>query len=153
MSWLRQGFFDTFQIRQFWEHTFHCRFAPPPVDWLESGGALCSGEEDLESVQTELLDVSNLRPEYNIYKAVYALAYALDDMLLCQPGRGPFRGHSCGSLQKLEAWQVRFQLSLNLYYFQSNHVVLKFTHKLNNFYDCLYWRASFEPKMLYLNVC
>uniref|UniRef100_A0A4W6FCD8 G-protein coupled receptors family 3 profile domain-containing protein n=1 Tax=Lates calcarifer TaxID=8187 RepID=A0A4W6FCD8_LATCA len=46
--------------------------------------------EDLESVETEFLDVSDLRSEYNVYKAVYALAYALDDMLQCEPGRGPF---------------------------------------------------------------
>uniref|UniRef100_A0AAQ6A2N0 G-protein coupled receptors family 3 profile domain-containing protein n=1 Tax=Amphiprion ocellaris TaxID=80972 RepID=A0AAQ6A2N0_AMPOC len=75
-------------VRMFWEHTFQCRFPPPPAGWVESGGAICTGEEVLESVETEFLDVSNLRPEYNIYKAVYALAYALDDMLQCTPGRG-----------------------------------------------------------------
>uniref|UniRef100_A0A4W6FCC5 G-protein coupled receptors family 3 profile domain-containing protein n=1 Tax=Lates calcarifer TaxID=8187 RepID=A0A4W6FCC5_LATCA len=58
--------------------------------WVEAGGALCTGQEDLESVETEFLDVSDLRSEYNVYKAVYALAYALDDMLQCEPGRGPF---------------------------------------------------------------
>ncbi len=73
---------------------------------MESGGALCTGQEDLESVDTDFLDTSNLRPEYNVYKAVYALAYALDDMLQCEPGRGPFSGNSCGSLQTLEPWQV-----------------------------------------------
>uniref|UniRef100_A0A4W6FCC2 Receptor ligand binding region domain-containing protein n=1 Tax=Lates calcarifer TaxID=8187 RepID=A0A4W6FCC2_LATCA len=74
--------------------------------WVEAGGALCTGQEDLENVETEFLDISNLRPEYNVYKAVYALAYALDDMLQCEPGRGPFSGHSCGNLQRLEPWQV-----------------------------------------------
>ena len=73
---------------------------------MEAGGALCTGEEKLEDVETELLDVSDLRPEYNVYKAVYALAYALDDMLQCEPGRGPFSGNSCGSLKELEPWQV-----------------------------------------------
>ena len=73
---------------------------------MDGGGALCTGEEDLENVETELMDVSNLRPEYNVYKAVYALAYALDDMLQCVPGRGPFSGRSCATLQGLELWQV-----------------------------------------------
>uniref|UniRef100_A0A4W6DLN7 G-protein coupled receptors family 3 profile domain-containing protein n=1 Tax=Lates calcarifer TaxID=8187 RepID=A0A4W6DLN7_LATCA len=99
-----------FQVNQFWEHTFQCRFAPPPAGWVEAGGALCTGQEDLESVETELLDVSDLRPEYNVYKAVYALAYALDDMLQCEPGRGPFSGHSCGNLQRLEPWQLVYYL-------------------------------------------
>ncbi|XP_041796784.1 extracellular calcium-sensing receptor-like [Chelmon rostratus] len=97
-------------VNQFWEHTFQCRFAPPPVGWVEAGGTLCTGQEDLEEVETELLDISNLRPEYNVYKAVYALAYALDDMLQCQPGRGPFSGHSCGNLKRLESWQLVYYL-------------------------------------------
>uniref|UniRef100_A0A4W6FEB4 G-protein coupled receptors family 3 profile domain-containing protein n=1 Tax=Lates calcarifer TaxID=8187 RepID=A0A4W6FEB4_LATCA len=97
-------------VNQFWEYTFQCRFAPPPAGWVEAGGALCTGQEDLESVDTEFLDVSNLRPEYNVYKAVYALAYALDDMLQCEPGRGPFSGHSCGNLHRLEPWQLLYYL-------------------------------------------
>ena len=93
-------------MRRFWEYTFQCRFAPLPAGWVEAGGALCTGEEDIQSVDSELLDLSNLRPEYNIYKAVYTLAYALSDMLQCQPGRGPFSRHSCATLQTLEPWQV-----------------------------------------------
>ncbi|XP_037631921.1 extracellular calcium-sensing receptor-like [Sebastes umbrosus] len=97
-------------VNKFWEYTFQCRFAPTPAGWVEAGGELCTGQEDLESVETELLDISNLRPEYNVYKAVYALAYALDDMLRCVPGRGPFSGHSCASLQRLELWQLVYYL-------------------------------------------
>ncbi|XP_026220498.1 extracellular calcium-sensing receptor-like [Anabas testudineus] len=93
-------------VNQFWEHTFECRFSPPPAGWLEAGGALCTGQEDLEKVETEFLDISDLRPEYNVYKAVYSLAYALHDMLQCEPGRRPFSNHSCGRLQRLEPWQL-----------------------------------------------
>ncbi|XP_033487794.2 extracellular calcium-sensing receptor-like [Epinephelus lanceolatus] len=103
---------DTFgnsMVRQFWEHTFKCRFAPLP-GWVEAGGAPCTGQEDLTNVETEFLDVSNLRPDYNVYKAVYALAYALNDMLHCVPGRGPFSGHSCATLQTLEPWQLVYYL-------------------------------------------
>lgn len=67
---------------------------------------MCTGEENVEIQKTEFLDVSNLRPEYNVYKAVYALAYALDDVFHCVPGSGPFSGHSCASLQQLKPWQV-----------------------------------------------
>ncbi|KAL3991764.1 fibulin 1/2 [Sarotherodon galilaeus] len=94
-------------VKQFWEDTFHCRFS---ADWLEDGGTVCTGEEELRNAETELLDVTELRPEYNIYKAVYALAHALDDMLHCVPGRGPFIGHSCATLQKLEPWQLMYYL-------------------------------------------
>ncbi|XP_071396639.1 extracellular calcium-sensing receptor-like [Centroberyx affinis] len=97
-------------VRQFWEYTFQCRFGPPSAGWLDAGGALCTGQEDLGNVETGFLDVSELRPEYNVYKAVYALAYALDDMLQCVPGRGPFSRHSCTTLQRLEPWQLVYYL-------------------------------------------
>ncbi|XP_022625402.1 extracellular calcium-sensing receptor-like [Seriola dumerili] len=97
-------------VNQFWEFTFQCRFAPPPAGWVEAGGALCTGHEDLENVVTEFLDILNLRSEYNVYKAVYALAYAIDDMLQCEPGRGPFSRNSCGNLQRLEPWQLLYYL-------------------------------------------
>ncbi|XP_075891871.1 extracellular calcium-sensing receptor-like [Nelusetta ayraudi] len=88
-------------VTQFWEHTFKCRFNPH-----YSMVKQCTGQEDIESVESEILDVSNLRPEYNIYKAVYALAHALNDLLKCQQGRGPFPGNSCAVLQGLEPWQL-----------------------------------------------
>ncbi|XP_075891826.1 extracellular calcium-sensing receptor-like [Nelusetta ayraudi] len=91
-------------VKQFWEHTFKCRFARK--NHSDPGRPLCTGQEDLFSAVTEFLDISNLRPEYNVYKAVYALAYALDDMLRCEPGRGPFSGNSCGDLKSLEPWQL-----------------------------------------------
>ncbi|XP_071396905.1 extracellular calcium-sensing receptor-like [Centroberyx affinis] len=97
-------------VSNFWEYTFQCRFAPPPAGWVNAGGALCTGQEDLGSVEISILDMSDLRPEYNVYKAVYALAYALDDMLQCVPGRGPFSGYSCASLQRLEPWQLVYYL-------------------------------------------
>uniref|UniRef100_A0A3Q0SW97 G-protein coupled receptors family 3 profile domain-containing protein n=1 Tax=Amphilophus citrinellus TaxID=61819 RepID=A0A3Q0SW97_AMPCI len=97
-------------VNPFWEFTFQCRFAPAPAGWVEGGGALCTGQEDLKNVDSEYLDISNLRPEYNVYKAVYALAYSLDDMLHCKPGRGPFSGNSCATLQKLEPWQLVYYL-------------------------------------------
>nr|XP_043878340.1 extracellular calcium-sensing receptor-like [Solea senegalensis] len=97
-------------VNQFWEHTFQCRFAPPPAGWVEAGGELCTGQEVIENVETEFFDVSNLMPEYNVYKAVYALAYALDGMLQCEPGRGPFRNNTCADLQRLEPWQMIYYL-------------------------------------------
>ncbi|XP_032446314.1 extracellular calcium-sensing receptor-like [Xiphophorus hellerii] len=90
-------------VKQFWEHTFQCKFNPAD---REDGESVCTGHENMELAEAEFLDVSNLRPEYNVYKAVYALAHALDDMLQCEPGEGPFTGRSCVSLQAVEPWQL-----------------------------------------------
>uniref|UniRef100_A0A3P8VWR9 G-protein coupled receptors family 3 profile domain-containing protein n=1 Tax=Cynoglossus semilaevis TaxID=244447 RepID=A0A3P8VWR9_CYNSE len=98
-------------VNQFWEQMFQCRFSPPVAGWLEAGGALCTGQEVLENmIEEEFMDISDLRPEYNVYKAVYAIAYALDDMLQCEPGRGPFSGDTCAHLQRLEPWQLVYYL-------------------------------------------
>ncbi|KAM4627570.1 extracellular calcium-sensing receptor-like [Polymixia lowei] len=97
-------------VRLFWEDTFQCRFSPAPSKLVDAGGRLCTGQEDLGNVDFVFLDVSDLRPEYNVYKAVYALAHALHDMLQCVPGRGPFTGHSCASLERLELWQLVYYL-------------------------------------------
>ncbi|CAL8334770.1 unnamed protein product [Boreogadus saida] len=97
-------------VQQFWEETFQCRFPPSPPKWTDEGGRLCTGQENLATVKTEFLDVSNLRPEYNVYKAVYAMAHALHDMLKCVPGSGPFVGQTCASLQRLEPWQLVYYL-------------------------------------------
>ena len=67
-------------------------------------GMYCTGDEDL--AQTPLLDLSDLKIEFNVYKAVYALAHAIHDMLRCVPGRGPFAGNSCASMQTIQQWQV-----------------------------------------------
>ncbi|XP_059187137.1 extracellular calcium-sensing receptor-like [Centropristis striata] len=98
------------RVSLFWEDIFKCKFAPPPESWVEAKRALCTGQEHLLNVESDVFDVSELRPEYNIYKAVYALAYALDDLLHCEPGRGPFSGHSCATLQNLEPWQMVYYL-------------------------------------------
>uniref|UniRef100_A0A3B3D878 Extracellular calcium-sensing receptor-like n=1 Tax=Oryzias melastigma TaxID=30732 RepID=A0A3B3D878_ORYME len=74
---------------------------------VETEEPLCTGMERIDAVQTEFLDLSNLRPEYNVYKAVYSLAHALHDMLQCEPKRGPF---SCGTLPTLEPWQLAHYL-------------------------------------------
>ncbi|KAL3991761.1 elongation factor G [Sarotherodon galilaeus] len=94
----------------FWEFTFQCKFSPAPSGWLEDGGALCTGQEDLENVYSEFLDISSLRPEYNVYKAVYALAHSLNNMLRCKPGNGRFSGNSCAALKSLEPWQLLYYL-------------------------------------------
>ncbi|KAJ7995379.1 hypothetical protein DPEC_G00243960 [Dallia pectoralis] len=92
-------------VRQFWEAMFECAFEPS-LGWVESGKNVCTGREDLSAAAGGFVDVTDLRPEYNVYKAVYALAHALHDLLQCVPGKGPFSGHSCASIKKLEPWQL-----------------------------------------------
>ncbi|XP_056622265.1 extracellular calcium-sensing receptor-like [Triplophysa dalaica] len=94
-------------LRIFWENMFDCSF--------ETGGReingeqfkkVCSGEEDLYSTNTVYTDVSGVRPAYNVYKAVYALAHALHDLMQCEEGRGPFSENTCADKNDLKPWQL-----------------------------------------------
>ncbi|XP_029435602.1 extracellular calcium-sensing receptor-like [Rhinatrema bivittatum] len=105
-------------LREFWEEAFGCKW-PEQEALLRSRDnktKLCTGTEDLESLQNLYTDVTNLRVTYNVYNSVYAIAYALQGLSSCQKGRGPFLWESCADVANLQPWQllrsvknVRFQ--------------------------------------------
>lgn len=44
---------------------------------------VCTGSEDLSNVHSSYTEVSKVRISYNVYKAVYAIAHALHNLLEC----------------------------------------------------------------------
>ncbi|CAL8353081.1 unnamed protein product [Lota lota] len=141
-------------VKQFWEHVFQCKFVTPGMEFEgQTQERLCTGNESLRNIETEFLDLSNLRPEYNVYKAVYALAHALHDILQCIPGSGPFQDQSCASLQGLEPWQI-------LYYLQRVHFTTDFGDQVSfdengdalPIYDVMNWRWLPDESTEVINV-
>ncbi|KAM4889475.1 extracellular calcium-sensing receptor [Thomomys bottae] len=103
--------------KEFWEETFNCHLqeagkGPSPRDSLPRGNGsaafrpLCTGDENISSVETPYMDYTHLRISYNVYLAVYSIAHALQDIYTCLPGRGLFTNGSCADIKKVEAWQV-----------------------------------------------
>ncbi|XP_063061378.1 extracellular calcium-sensing receptor-like [Engraulis encrasicolus] len=83
-------------LRDFWETLFECS--------LEEGTDLrprCTGLEDIQATPNDYSDVTQLDVSYNVYKAVYAVAHAIQDMLACQPGQGPLENGSCPSVDNV----------------------------------------------------
>lgn len=100
---------DPFVI-PFWEEVFQCEMAKQ-ADGQGSnvdGKPQCTGAERLRSVQNIYSDVSQLRISYNVYKAVYVVARALQAMRSCVKGRGPFPMHSCPDINNIKPWQVPY---------------------------------------------
>lgn len=114
--------------KEFWEETFNCHLQEGAKGALsmdtfmrghEEGGGrisnsstafrpLCTGDENISSVETPYMDYTHLRISYNVYLAVYSIAHALQDIYTCLPGRGLFTNGSCADIKKVEAWQVPF---------------------------------------------
>ncbi|KAK9958606.1 hypothetical protein ABG768_010717 [Culter alburnus] len=105
-------------LSEFWEETFSCRMNGSLNTHVHGEGVQnwppCNGSESLDDVYTPYSDVSQLRVSYNVYKAVYLIAHALNDMSTCVPGKGPFQNGTCGSLNQILPWQL-------LYYMKRTH--------------------------------
>ncbi|XP_078496085.1 extracellular calcium-sensing receptor-like [Lissotriton helveticus] len=98
-------------IYSFWEEAFGCKWPSNDSSTVampgETGGEklYCTGTEvsdDLES----MFVLSDMSYTYQNYLAVYALAWALQDMMLCKPGKGPFLNGSCADVEDLKPWQM-----------------------------------------------
>lgn len=98
---------DPFLI-PFWEEVFQCSLSEQVEGQKEKseGKPPCNVTEELRSVTNIYSDVSQLRISYNVYKAVYAVAYALKDLKSCEKGKEPFPLQTCPDADNIQPWQV-----------------------------------------------
>ncbi|CAB1348277.1 unnamed protein product [Coregonus sp. 'balchen'] len=89
-------------LRDFWEIVFDCSLNMT----TESKRKPCNGSETLRGVQNTFTDVSKLTFTNNVYKAVYAVAYALHNLLTCEESQGPFSNGNCAQPTHIQPWQV-----------------------------------------------
>ncbi|KAM8854554.1 uncharacterized protein ACB058_010641 [Synchiropus picturatus] len=92
-------------VRDFWEEVFDCSLNG------SQGKRPCDGSETLHSVHSQFTDVSELRFTNNVYKSVYSVAHALDNLLNCEEGSGPFPNGTCADRKHIQPWQVLHYLS------------------------------------------
>lgn len=90
-------------VGELWEALYGCS----PFASFANKLALCSGKEVLLEQHSAYTNTSSPRVAYNVYKAVYAVAYSLHNLLLCQPGNGPFKNNSCAQSNHILPWQVQ----------------------------------------------
>uniref|UniRef100_A0A4W3HIW0 Extracellular calcium-sensing receptor-like n=1 Tax=Callorhinchus milii TaxID=7868 RepID=A0A4W3HIW0_CALMI len=70
-------------VKEFWETVFQCTFPSGNTSQITalSTWQQCTGKEDLTQIHNVYSDVSVDGSSYNVYKAVYAFAHALHNML------------------------------------------------------------------------
>ncbi|XP_042314466.1 vomeronasal type-2 receptor 1-like [Sceloporus undulatus] len=113
---------------EFWQTAFNCTWPNSSVPYNTDNrknvtghenitdffsDELCTGEEKLEDLNNTYLDVSQLRITYNVYKAVYAVAYGLDQLRLCEGSGqdGPFLPErNCAKIDEFEPWQLMYYM-------------------------------------------
>ncbi|XP_018416486.1 PREDICTED: extracellular calcium-sensing receptor-like [Nanorana parkeri] len=131
----------------FWEKTFGCRF----LDQMSlsqprnNSTKLCTGFEDLSTVDNVYTDMSNLRGSLSIYTSVQIVAKALHDMSTCPESRDPFYNRNFTDIWNFKPWQLK-------QYIQNIHVKLKngrevFFDKngdLPAVYDIVNWQPGSE---------
>uniref|UniRef100_A0A3Q0RFL0 G-protein coupled receptors family 3 profile domain-containing protein n=1 Tax=Amphilophus citrinellus TaxID=61819 RepID=A0A3Q0RFL0_AMPCI len=79
------GLEDRF-VQEFWEEVFDCSLN----ETVNTQRQPCSGYESLQNVESQFTDVSELRFTKNVYKSVYAVAHALDNLIKCDNGQQLF---------------------------------------------------------------
>ncbi|KAJ3591117.1 hypothetical protein NHX12_009064 [Muraenolepis orangiensis] len=93
---------DSQYVKDVWEYLFDCSLNNTPNMQQRP----CSGSESLHHIESLFTDVSELRFTNNVYKSVYAVAHALNNLFECQEGMGPFSNGNCANTQHIEPWQL-----------------------------------------------
>ncbi|XP_020375489.2 extracellular calcium-sensing receptor-like [Rhincodon typus] len=97
-------------VEELWRQVFGCIINSSNQSLKENMSGFpykpCTGSENLETVESAYSDVSQLRVSYNVYKAVYAIAHALQNLQSCENGKGPFINNTCGQKSKVLSWQL-----------------------------------------------
>ncbi|XP_057203741.1 extracellular calcium-sensing receptor-like [Triplophysa rosa] len=94
------------QVQELWEALYGCS----PSISLNSHLPSCTGKETLREEHSAYMNTSSPRVSYNVYKAVYAFAHSLHNLIHCTPGNGLFENFSCADFNNVFPWQLQHYL-------------------------------------------
>ncbi|XP_031584258.1 extracellular calcium-sensing receptor-like [Oreochromis aureus] len=89
-------------LTEFWEDAFNCSLKKTPATEKK----VCDGNEDIQNLQSEYTDTSQLRIANMVYKAVYAIAHAIHNAV-CHKTNAIAK---CDKLIKLKSNRVLTEL-------------------------------------------
>ncbi|XP_043932266.1 extracellular calcium-sensing receptor-like [Protopterus annectens] len=144
-------------VKIFWEEAFGCVWSrsdtSQTTDTSDTTAKLCTGRERLETLINAYTDISDLRITCNVYNAVYAVVYALNEMCVCNPGEGPFYNGTCTNIHGYKSWQLLHYIE-HLYFTNSEGEKVCFDHNGNSqaLYDILNWQVSPDGTIRFVQV-
>uniref|UniRef100_A0A8C4S276 Extracellular calcium-sensing receptor-like n=1 Tax=Erpetoichthys calabaricus TaxID=27687 RepID=A0A8C4S276_ERPCA len=130
-------------LKEFWETVFNCTFYSPE----KNNSNACTGFESLEDVINPYTDVSELRISNNVYKAIYAVAHSLHNLLYCKDK------DICINRTKIEPWEVLHNMKMinfttknreNVYFDENGDPVAR--------YELVNWQHNKEGKIEFVTV-
>ncbi|XP_073350442.1 extracellular calcium-sensing receptor-like [Pagrus major] len=112
----------------------------------------CSGQESLLEQHSGYMNTSSPRVAYNVYKAVYAIAHSLHNLLLCQPGSGPFQNNSCASSKNIQPWQLQYYLQEVTFNIAGEEVNFDLKGDSIPYYDIINWQRGTGGNIEFVSV-
>ncbi|OCT90668.1 hypothetical protein XELAEV_18019285mg [Xenopus laevis] len=133
--------YDPF-IKEYWEQAFSCKWPGQENRIVSSDNAsmrVCTGTEKLESLLTEEYH----RLSLNVYNAVYAMAWAIQNLLNCTSGAGPFPYGDCANISSFHPWHLLHYIK-NVNFKTKDGSQIFFDAKGNPpaIYDIVNWQVS-----------
>ncbi|XP_066566571.1 extracellular calcium-sensing receptor-like [Amia ocellicauda] len=86
-------------FNEFWESIFNCSLT-------DGNHNPCTGMETMRGMNNQYTDLSDMGISNCVYKAVYAIAHSVDNLLKCKDGQGPYNETNCTEKNNIENWQV-----------------------------------------------
>ncbi|XP_046907858.1 extracellular calcium-sensing receptor-like [Hypomesus transpacificus] len=134
-------------VTELWEALYGCTPSSS-----SSSLPLCTGQEVLLEQHSAYMNTSSPRVAYNVYKAVYAIAHSLHNLLSCQPGAGPFLNQSCALSSNIHPWQLQHYLQEVAFSISSQQVNFDLKGDSIPYYDIINWQRGSDGKIEFVNV-
>ncbi|XP_075434019.1 extracellular calcium-sensing receptor-like [Ascaphus truei] len=139
---------DIFMI-EFWEQNFGCKWERPGTQ-LPKGTRHCTGQESLGSTFSGF---NVLRGTYNIYIAVYALAWALQDVLTHKQMVCPKSSGRCTETLAFHPWEVLHSMkSVRFRTKEDKDVYFDPNGDIPALYDIVNWQMSSSGTIRHVKV-
>ncbi|XP_053479651.1 extracellular calcium-sensing receptor [Ictalurus furcatus] len=137
--------------RELWEAIFDCKISTQDNADIKH---MCMGNESLDQVQNHYTDVSELRLANNVYKAVYAVAYALHNRYSCSKLESKQQSPiACTNITDNKPWQVVNELKkLHFTTVTGEDVYFDENGDPAARYELLNWQLDKDGKIVFVKV-
>ncbi|KAA0714810.1 Extracellular calcium-sensing receptor [Triplophysa tibetana] len=138
-------------VKDVWEEIFGCSMAQ---DWKPSfDKPRCTGLENVEKHGRIYTDVSQLRVTYNVYKAVYAIANAIHNMMHCEPGKGPSEHGECPDVTRIKPRELlQYLNAVNFTTPVGDRVYFEDNREPSASYDIMNWHVDESGTVNFVHV-